>query len=418
VFLVSKKQLAAGGIGLLYIVGIAAGVCALLVYSTPLTMARLETCLSKKYFGQTVVDQPCLQKTVAILLKNNSGATVMDYLTASTSPSAIINNCHAIAHVVGKEMYRASSNLEAALAQCSAKCLDGCTHGAIGAAVANELGEEYDDEDIAHASTEEVEKIGEKYCAQFSLCHAIGHVLYMSSRDFPKALQGCKNIATGINRQGCYEGVFMEGSTTGESLGLLLGGVPTLAPLQEGNYAYPCNTVPAEAQKACFLYLPKFQERAFYEAGVSPTEKKLLALQTCEKFSPQARAYCFEGLGYRKFISRSSINNPLSYCAGVEQTIDTAACSTGVLLGFIYQKEYLQARNYCDSIGSEHQQNICYAAFFQTLDEQHVSFESLCAEPQSHMCAKKQQWYVFVRDKLPDNYFKLYSFLATPLLQP
>ena len=121
----------------------------------------------------------------------------MTYLTSSGAPRNIDTSCHAIAHIIGKVTFQRAMSIEEAMSKCNNSCGMGCIHGVIGGAVLRDLGETYSSEDIEHADAATIEKIGKKYCARGDpMCHAMGHILYMSTESYSGALSGCDMIAS------------------------------------------------------------------------------------------------------------------------------------------------------------------------------------------------------------------------------
>lgn len=132
----------------------------------------LARCLAKP--DKTSATGECLHTAVSGLLSVMSARTLLAYTDATTSPIEVLRNCHAVGHIIGEETFKRSDTLEAALSSCSTACRSACLHGALGAGVLAQLGEEYAGEDIVHADNATIERIGGPYCAKSAqLCHGI-----------------------------------------------------------------------------------------------------------------------------------------------------------------------------------------------------------------------------------------------------
>lgn len=153
----------------------------------------------------TMTDWDCIKKTTGIVLDTTSTQDFMDFLTNLHTPEAISNNCHAIAHTIGAKTFDRSSGMENALAKCTNTCGAGCIHGVVGEAVLRDLGEPYSSENIEHSSLATIEKMGKRYCDHGNpMCHAVGHILYISTESYTGALGSCEKISTGELRESCY----------------------------------------------------------------------------------------------------------------------------------------------------------------------------------------------------------------------
>ena len=300
----------------------------------------------------------CLRQKIDTLLQRASTKEIMGYLVASTSPGVVRGHCHEIAHVLGQETFARSSSLENALFQCTGQCRQGCTHGVIGAAVEKELGETYNDEDVAHASAQELAQIGGKYCANgASYCHAIGHLLYINTPNYKSAIDGCAAIGGG-SREDCWRGVYMESAGSIDSL------VFSTSTPHTDDYAYPCDHAPKEVAHACYEYLSMFQERSFFAAHIKDTPTRLkVMIQTCTALAEPNRSYCFEGLG---FVGRSTFGGSMaetsSVCDSLATLSDRNACTLGMVHTLIDTDNAKRAVTYCANLSELPRKSFCEKA--------------------------------------------------------
>lgn len=389
----------------------AVGVLSITVYtihrntlSSDIPLEKLATCFSKNTNTTAVANPRCLQQTVRELLHTYSTATLLDAASTTTAPQVIYDNCHIIGHIIGRETFARSGSLENALALCSRACYYACTHGAIGAAVLSELGEEYDDEDIVHASGSEIERFGAKYCSDSVLCHGVGHLLYMSYQDFSKALLGCDNISTKPQSEYCYQGVFMEGLGMSQSL-LLHTEKPAAQPL--GDYTYPCTHIANSAAHACFLYLPLFQKYIFTERHIPATTAGLrIAENTCDTFNTKYRAYCFVGVGYRATeVFLATNEETYSFCDTFKSGSDSVWCTLGRTLQFTDRLTYSAAAEYCAQQGTDSMKTMCYRTLFQVMEGRYerVQGKDFCRSTEAtHECVQEYNRYTQDKSSLPN----------------
>jgi hypothetical protein len=378
-------------------------------------LENLATCF-KENIPEDVPDVLCLQDTVKKLLTVYSTREVLNYAIASSSPSDVVRNCHDIGHIVGEETLRRTNSLEDTLARCNNRCLYSCIHGAIGAAVFKEVGESDPREDIAHAKGERLEKLAGKYCAQSSaLCHGIGHVLFISHKDYPKVLQVCDAVATSTALQAsCYSGAFMESAGTINSL-WLDGVTPAI---QSEDYAYPCSTVAPRYQNMCFQYLSGFQGALFLKNGVlERSEQLVISRRTCESLAGTTRSDCFFGLGHYEYRLTSTSEHAKglrTFCDQFEKETDRESCTIGLIGAYAhsYPDSYPEVLAHCENISEQPRKSLCYYVAFQTMPKflrgQNRETQ-LCDAKRSPECTVILQTYLATKDELPEYKFGLFT---------
>lgn len=319
----------------------------------------------------------CLNADVEQLLSRYSAAEIMDYVSASTTPTNILYDCHPIGHILGGAVYKKYGSIESALAQCSNACRSACTHGVIGAGVADEMGEAYPDEDIAHASPAQLKTIGTRYCGQgLQTCHAIGHVAHIATKDDAEALALCDEVASGTNLQACYEGVFMERAGTFSHV-LSPEDSITGPPVRAGNYAFPCDELADTYKHACYLFTPYYQQPLFAAEGiVTPAAKHAKEIAFCESLPSPDRAFCLEGMGTVSFLFGTNIMDLADmeqFCDQLSILPDRNSCTKGVLMQYIYFNLFNNGLAYCEGIDEESRRTLCYNATF-SIRERNYNF--------------------------------------------
>jgi hypothetical protein len=326
-------------------------------YQSHTSPAMLATCFTA-YPDLSTSTDACIENMVTALLHASSTAELMRYIIASSSPRTITNNCHTIAHQIGAATLNSSPSIEDALARCTEDCRSGCIHGAIGAEVEKELGTTYPDDDIAHADIATIERIGARYCAKgSSLCHGIGHVLFINSQNYNSSLTACDEIG-GRNKEACYEGVFME-SLGGEESLILSSSTIQFDPQ---DFEYPCTTVAAQYHYACYQYVSFLQlGHLDTESTASGSAKIATIVDACKKLDTVARAQCIEGFAHRgnsKYFTDAYTLESL--CESFPQLADRIACTVGLAERYKGNALFNKAHLYCSQIKESARQDRCF----------------------------------------------------------
>ncbi len=359
--------------------------------------SSLMYCYSESATG-TVTDWDCIKKTAWIILDSTSTKDFMDFLTSSGAPVVIQNNCHAIAHVIGAMTFDRSTGMESALATCSNTCGAGCIHGVIGAAVLRDLGEPYSSENIEHASIATIEKIWERYCKNGNpMCHAVGHILYISTQSFTGATQSCENISTGEHRESCYNWVFMQGAG-GESEWLFSD--PQSPQKLVDDLSYPCSLVQDDQLHACFHYLPLVQSQLFKLKNLHDSQvRDHMANQVCEKFPMPGRADCFEWIWFfadnTVFAGEDQRDIDIR-CERLQSLSDRMACTRGVVWNYMYRFEYSPLIAYCEKITEISRKGACYDTMFDAIldGENPKDPKDICRDYGSPSCLSEYARYM------------------------
>lgn len=349
----------------------------------------------------------CLRQAISILIDTYSAGDLMRYITNESTPTPVVSSCHVIAHAIGQASLETMETLEETLSSCTNLCRNGCVHGAIGAAVQKELGVAYHDEDLAHADIEKIMQIGAKYCSkETSLCHGVGHLLYIAAQDYGVALNSCKSISEGSNAERCYRGVFMESAGAENSL---VYSTTTITNDVE-NLSYPCDEVAKPFRRACFLELPGFH-RGFSaeESEKDKADQSKFARIACDIFAGDDRRNCYIGYGYGSVqLTSQKISTEPEHCENFPEVLQRSACSTGVVLKHIDNRNYTEALGYCYDTNEEETRRTCYEAAFQSLEELGSSdmywLRNLCEKSVgARECALRLRAYKEIKEALPYN---------------
>ena len=376
--------------------------------SGTISVDTIASCMKKGTY-EDVPAPECLREVVGTLLATHSTRELMSYIVASSSPAIVTDNCHPIGHIIGEQTFKEVGTLEGALSLCPNSCRSACTHGALGAGVTATLGEVYPDEDIAHASIKEIGKIGSRYCSRsVPLCHGIGHVLFVNTRNYRDASAVCQEISTGFSREACYQGVFMEAAGGNDSLSLGAADASS----KPNDYTYPCATMALLYQHACFQLLGEFQNELFKQHGIEATSTRTgFAVDACRSFTGASRAYCFEGMGVQWKLFTSEDKAP-TLCEKLDTVSDRQSCTIGIASTETYQFNWRSLTTYCDNILESDRRSMCYNTAFEIMGAAGTKpywTIAMCQRNESNMCARAYKKYLATQTTLPDYRFGLFG---------
>jgi hypothetical protein len=309
---------------------------------TGLTPASLTRCFSAQT-SYAEANPECLKSTVQNLLQRYSSTEILNYVSASTSAKSLTSNCHDIGHVIGETLFTKEGSLESALAKCSPLCGSGCLHGAVAEGVSMNL-KASTTEDIVHADSQTIREEGAKYCdVSGQLCHGIGHVLLLTTKDIPKSLSVCKDVAGKEREDSCFRGVFME--SFGSELSVEFN--DSYVHVDKNDYLYPCTSYSKEYQHACFTFLTGLH---LHEGSDTPAQVRQEGARACATLDGVSRTYCFEGLGYDGAVTQEDFDDYgdiEQICLSLASTADRMACISGVVDKYINYGNISAAEKLC-----------------------------------------------------------------------
>ncbi len=201
---------------------------------------------------------------------------------------------HDVAHALGSRLYK-EKGLEG-ITSCDISFAFGCFHG---------FTETFIEEQGLKNISQLTGQCHTALAGQLSLrCyHGIGHgIVSAYGYDLSKALVECDAIAQGIEREYCYNGVFMENSMVKAS------------EASRANPLWPCDTLNKQYQPTCYIYLREYL-RILYSSDLTQMVKP------CRQVSePKLDQYCLRGMAeYIAMKNRSSVENIVRDCAILEK---------------------------------------------------------------------------------------------------
>ncbi|HUO50663.1 MAG TPA: hypothetical protein VMU25_03845 [Candidatus Paceibacterota bacterium] len=304
----------------------------------------------------------CTQPYVASLLKIKNSSEVMDILSQRFNPTL----CHLVGHVVGQQTYLKYQNVDAAMRACNRQCSDACTHGIVGEAFAQQLGNPDPNVDLEHLSVDAIEKVGGALCQSPNTCHGVGHVLFQEFKQFKPALSLCDTIATSTKSY-CYGGVYMEYSDIiSETSMRAVSGVAYPEP---GDLQTLCSSQDTVGERrACFFYFPNIVITTLMKQGTTFADASQRLQDICASYAQgsDSRGSCFTGIGlYYSYLLTSDPQRARQACE-FPNLADQAACNIGVI-SIDIDANLHPAYSYCSSLATDPLRSSCYQSAFNLL---------------------------------------------------
>jgi len=265
----------------------------------------------KDCFSQTEY-KTCLDNFVTKL--GDSGSTTKEMLAAMeaarTQDTQIENQCHDIAHAIGRYTYKKYTNIGDAFNACDQSCHSGCYHGVMERMF-------YSDQEInskSHLTFADIQDKIPDICSSdkfsnpttsiiFQCLHGVGHaVMFSLDYDLEDSLKACDLLPTQYDQSSCYGGVFMENVTAFDK---------SLRDLKADDPLYPCNKVAEKYKNACYL----MQTSVMFEYGLSNDE----IIAECKKSEQPATCFVSLGRDLSNFVRTGQMDYVTSTCESLDR---------------------------------------------------------------------------------------------------
>lgn len=277
-----------------------------------LNHTKIEACL-----GQGATSGACLDGLFAPFMASHTTADALALLQClEDKDTAVLGNCHPIAHAIGRLTFRETKTVDGAFAACNATCHSGCYHGAMERFLRGDAPEG------AHLSLQELQAKAATACAptleprfRFQCLHGLGHALmYYSDYALVASLTLCSSTGAGWNEGSCWGGVFMENLAAAD---------PARRDLSPTDVHYPCNAIDERYGDSCY----QMQTSRMSEMGLDSAR----ILVECRKAGAH-RPTCMQSLG-RDLSNAVRLGNAAAVVAVCETGVaaDTSACTGGVI---------------------------------------------------------------------------------------
>lgn len=200
---------------------------------------------------------------------------------AKDSDLSLKSHCHDIAHALGQEGVRASTDPQAALVQCTSICGAGCYHGVVEAFLAEGGSFKQAIQTLCAIPYDK----SERDRTRWACFHGLGHGIASITGDFTSSIALCDRVTEDDDKKNCDRGVIME----------------------------------------------LFQSASFtHEQLPVPTD----VLSLCTDLSGVHRSVCFENAGLQEYIGTNDLDRAVSVCGRVP--MDSAENCLALLGNKIY----------------------------------------------------------------------------------
>lgn len=300
----------------------------------------------------------CYESFYQKLVKESGPKEAMvDLKTRYNVEPYVKNECHQLAHVIGRAATAKYPTVDEAYIRGDSACWSGYYHGVI-ESVMLEIG-------TSNITFETLDNIcrnlaeRERYSFNHYNCvHGIGHgAMYINDNELFVALDTCDKLKDPWEQSSCWGGVFME-NIIADNKNHFTKYLKTDDPL------YPCNAVREDQKSTCYLmqtsYMLKLRGGDF--ASV---------FELCGTVGESYKDICYQSLG--RDASGWTISDPIrtkSHCLLGPDDRAQSNCVVGAVKDFIsYHHSDVQAKTFCNSL-DENLKDICLS----TAESYYVSF--------------------------------------------
>lgn len=268
-----------------------------------------------------------------------------------TQDQSIENECHNIAHAIGRYTYQKYNNIGDAFNACDQSCHSGCYHGVMERMF-------YSDEELSsknHLTFKDIEKKMPGICDAsnfsnpsptviFQCLHGVGHaVMFSLDYNLEDSLKACDLLKDDYERSSCWGGVFMENITAFDK---------KKRDLKAGDYLYPCNKVEEKYKYSCYM----MQTSVMFEYGLTALEIGV----ECAKSELPTPCYISLGRDLSNFVRTSDIELVRNTCESLGGNY-ARNCIDGAIYALIDNTWDSQfAFKYCNALQDQANKSICY----------------------------------------------------------
>ncbi|MDE0392831.1 MAG: hypothetical protein OXI57_12270 [Rhodospirillales bacterium] len=253
-------------------------------------------------------------------------------------------DCHQSAHYLGRAAYEEFG--ASAFALSSHECQSGSFHGATEALFASR-GTVNLEQDVATICAAADNPFFRHQCV-----HGVGHgLMAWTSYELHDALPLCDRMPTGIDKESCYSGVFMEnvvGGLTG-----LMGHVTQY--LSDEDPHFPCDVVDKRYQSPCYFYQTSHMLKVF-DRDFSKIAR------ACAEAPPETHWHCFQSYG--RDVGNATRKDPataIRYCSYVPAGTNRVGCIMGAVQDRFWEKSGTDdALTMCAMVEDAAEQDGCY----------------------------------------------------------
>lgn len=270
---------------------------------------------------------------------------------ARTQDAGIENECHNIAHAIGRYTFKKYNNIGDAFNACDQSCHSGCYHGVMERMF-------YSDNELSsktHLTYADIEDKIPNICAAknfsdpspsviFQCLHGVGHAIMFSLvYNLEDSLKACDLLPTEYDQTSCYGGVFMENVTAFDK---------KLRDLKSSDYLYPCNKVDTKYKHSCYL----MQTSVMFEFGLTAVE----IIDQCQKSELPGTCFISLGRDLSNYVRTDNIEYVRNTCESVTGEY-AMSCINGTVYALIDNTWDGQfALKFCQTLQKNENKSSCY----------------------------------------------------------
>jgi len=298
--------------------------------------------------------QKCMDDFIAAYFGEKTTKEVLaDLEQARLRDTEIENQCHPVAHAVGRITYLNIGNVGDAFESCDQSCHSGCYHGVMERLFYGD--DEIIDENKHLTYGDMVLKIpgicnSDKFknpsnAVIFQCLHGVGHaILYSLNYNLEDALKSCDLLSTQYEKSSCYGGVIMENITAFDK---------KKRDINPADALYPCNKLDEKYKAECFV----MQTSLMFEYGLTVD----LIEKECEK-SGIYKSQCFTSLGrdLSNYVRTGNIEYVVKSCEEFSSNFE-ASCINGVSFALIDNTwDARFAFKFCNALTKDANKQTCF----------------------------------------------------------
>ena len=271
---------------------------------------------------------------------------MLDLKTRYNLEPYVKNECHQLAHVIGRAATAKYPTVDEAYIRGDSACWSGYYHGVI-ESVMKKIGLENITFETLDGICRNLAKHEPYSFNHYNCVHGIGHgTMYINGNELFVSLEMCDLLKDDWERSSCWGGVFME-NVIADNRNHFTKYLKPEDPL------YPCNAVKDNQKSTCYLmqtsYMLKLKNGNFKEV-----------FTLCSTVDENYLNTCYQSLG--RDASGWTISDPIrtkSYCLLGPNDRAQSNCIIGAVKDFIsYHHSDVQAKAFCNSL-SENLKNVC-----------------------------------------------------------
>lgn len=290
------------------------------------------------------------------VLTKDVKSVMSDLRTRYAADPYVKNECHQLAHVIGRAAGAKYPSVDEAYSRGDSACWSGYYHGVM-ESLMKQIGRDNLTTAVLDNICAPLKKRAPYSFDHYNCVHGLGHgMMYLNDNQLFVALKKCDDITDQWERTSCWSGAFME-NVIADNKNHFTDYLKPDDPL------YPCNAVNEQYKNTCYLmqtsYMLKVKSGDF-----------VAVFKLCSQVGAAYEATCYQSLG--RDASGWTISDPVrtkNYCLLGTTETQQSNCVIGAVKDFIsYHHSDVQAKEFCNSL-SDNLKNTCLstgAAYYKS----------------------------------------------------